>query len=191
MTLPTLFRSWNPPENPTFNCTIIEAARATSADPTLFEAIEIGEEYLKEKFVDGGLRCNNPVRYVLQEAQSTFPNRTVSCIVSLGTGTANVICMETPGAFQKLFHPNSLNVLRCIAEDCENTSEETARQPSMRDSYFRLAVCQGLQSILLTDCEKLGEVATHTEQYLRKHDVSQKVSRLVELLNAHTGTLDQ
>jgi len=192
MALPTLFRSWKPPDNPTFNCTIVEAARATTANPTLFKAIEIGEENLKEKFVDSSLRCNNPVRYVLQEARSSFPNRPMSCIVSLGTGTVNVIGLETPDTFQKLLPMKLLRVLRSMAEDCENTSEELANQsPNMRQIYFRLNVDHGLQDVSLAEWDKLADVKTHTDQYLQKYDVSQKVGRLIEVLNIHTGTLHQ
>src|SRR5258705_4764506 len=66
MAHPTLFRSWAASKNPTFDCTIVEAVRATSADPTLFKGIDIGQQNLKVRYLDGGLRCNNPVRYVLQ-----------------------------------------------------------------------------------------------------------------------------
>lgn len=161
--------------------------RATSAAPTLFKGIDIGEDNLKERFIDGGLRCNNPIRYVLQEAQSAFPNHHISCIVSLGTGTASVIGLEQPDAFQKLLPMKLLDVLKRIATDCENTSEETAKSADMRDIYFRLNVDQGLQGVSLAEWEKLADVKTHTTQYLQKHDVGQKVSRLVEILNTSEG----
>jgi len=187
---PTLFRSWRASKNPTFNCTVVEAVRATSADPTLFKGIDIGEKNLKERYLDGGLRCNNPVRYVLQEAQSVFPDRPISCIVSIGTGTANVISLQKSDTFRKLLPMKLIDVLKRIATDCENTSEETANQsPSMQNVYFRLNVDQGLQVVSLAEWERLGEVKTHTEQYLHRHDVNRKVSRLIEVLNKPRGML--
>ena len=58
------------------------------------QGIDIGEEILNEMYLDGGLRCNNPVRYVHQEVQSVFPGRPISCIVSIDMGTANVISLQ-------------------------------------------------------------------------------------------------
>jgi len=61
----------------------------------------------------------------------------------------------------------------------------------MRQIYFRLNVDHGLQNVSLAEWDKLADVKTHTMQYLLKHDVSQKVDRLVEILNGHAGTLHQ
>src|SRR5271154_3147452 len=63
--IPHLFRSYQAPKNQTFNCTIWEAARATSAAPTFFEQIVIGEPGSSLSYVDGGMGCNNPIAQVL------------------------------------------------------------------------------------------------------------------------------
>jgi len=49
---PFLFRTWIPAANQTYNCTIIEAARATTASPSFFKGIEFGEP-VKQKYLDG------------------------------------------------------------------------------------------------------------------------------------------
>src|ERR1700690_2286849 len=84
---PRIFRTYEVRSNQSYNCEIWEAARATSAAPTFFKRIRIGEKGLEEEFVDGGLGCNNPIRQVLEEAEIAFgPGRRIACIVSIGTG---------------------------------------------------------------------------------------------------------
>ena len=181
LTSPFLFRTWIPAANQTYNCTIVEAARATTAGPTFFKGIEFGEP-IRQRYVDGGLRCNNPVKHVIDEARSHFPDRFISCVISLGTGAASVIGLERPDAFQKLLPTNFIDILRAIATDCELSSEETARDSAQTFSYCRLNVDQGLQAVSLAEWEKREAVYLHTLQYLRKFDVGEKVDRLVKLL---------
>jgi len=70
-----------------------------------------------------------------------------------------------------------------MASDCEKLSEETARDAANQSfSYCRLNVDQGLQHVSLAEWEKLKDVQLHTLQYLQKHDVGQKVDRLVQVL---------
>ena len=181
-TFPSLFRSWTPAANKTYDCTIVEAARATSAAPTFFKAIEFGEP-IKQRYLDGGLGCNNPVKYVIDEAKSLFPNRPISCVISLGTGAADIIGLKQADTFQRLLPMNLIGVLKGIAADCEKRSEETARDAATQSFlYFRLNVDQGLQHVSLAEWEKLNDVQLHTSQYLLKHDVGQKVDRLVRML---------
>ena len=66
-------------------CTIWQAARATSAASTFFDPITIGPN--NQKFVDGGLRNNNPVNLVERESQNLWPNDD-RLILSIGTGDA-------------------------------------------------------------------------------------------------------
>ena len=73
--------------------TIIQACRATSAASTLFDPITIalgppGATY-EEKFIDGALGYNNPVRQLWTEAGDIWGGhleRKIDCLVSLGTG---------------------------------------------------------------------------------------------------------
>ena len=179
---PSLFRTWTPVANQTYNCTILEATRATSAAPTFFKGIEFGKP-IKQRYLDGGLGFNNPVKLVIQEAESLFPNCPISAVVSLGTGAANVIGLDRPDAFQKLLPTNLIGALKGIATDCEKTSEQTARELSSSSvSYYRLNVDQGLQGVSLAEWEKLEDVQLHTLQYLQKYEVGQRVDQLVQML---------
>ena len=66
------------------DCTIWEAARATSAAPTFFDAIEFGIPLVR--YGDAGTGYNNPAREALSEAHTIWPNLPIKCLVSIGTG---------------------------------------------------------------------------------------------------------
>ena len=186
MAHPTLFRSWEPSSNPTYNCSIVQAARATTAAPTFFKAIEFGHP-TAQRYLDGGMRCNNPVAYVVEEARSLYPGQAISCVLSLGTGTMRVIGLERPDAFQNMLPTNLIKVLRGIATDCDAQSEAMAKQlnqPDKPNSYFRLNVNEGLQNVSLAEWSRMNEVEIHTVQYLKTNEVGQKVDQVVELLNS-------
>ena len=120
-----------------------------------------------------------------EEARSLYPDRAISCVLSLGTGTTRVIGLEHPDAFQNMLPTNLISVLRGIAADCDKQSEAMAKQLNQRDepnSYFRLNVNEGLQNVSLAEWSKMAEVKTHTVQYLKTNDVGQKVDQVVELL---------
>jgi len=182
LTFPILYRSWTPPAHPTYNCTVVEACRATTADLRIFATIEIGEVWLKDTLIGGSLRCNNPVKYVWREAKSTFPDQTISCVVSIGAGIKGVLDVKRP------LDTTHFNILHDIATDCEITSDDIANQLSTTPGvYFRLNVDQGLQNVGSTQCEELAAVQVHTVQYLQFHAVDQKVARLVRVLVGPSG----
>ena len=117
---PRLFRTWEADKYPGYNCTIWEAGRATSAAPTFFKRIRIGDPGLQEELVDAGMGCNNPVRYLIEKAQREFGlAREVSCIVSIGTGMPKVAGFESPGLFQRALPLDLIKVLASMATDSE------------------------------------------------------------------------
>jgi predicted acylesterase/phospholipase RssA len=175
--IPHLFRTYRSREIPV-DCKIWEAARATSAVPTLFERIVMGRA---QPFIDGGLGRNNPSQLVLNEAQALFPNRRIGCLVSIGTGQLEVISLEEPGLF---------DTLKAIATDCEATHEALfgffAHSPN---TYFRLNVDQGMQGIELSEWEKLSNVEAHTMQYMKRKEVDEKLDLLVNAIRVPRAQL--
>src|SRR5208282_3348953 len=63
-------------------CSIIQAARATTATPTFFAPAPIGLNV----YIDGGIGYNNPAEQAILEARRIWPSRAIGCLVSLGTG---------------------------------------------------------------------------------------------------------
>jgi len=177
--IPVLFRTYQSHETH-LHCKIWEAARATSAAPTFFKCIEIGN---KQPFVDGGLGRNNPSRVVMDEAEAIFGACEIGCLVSIGTGQAEIINIKKPGFFQQILPTDVIKVLQAISTDCAATHEEMLRL--FRNSpniYFRLNVEQGMQGIKLSDWEKLANVEAHTTTYLRKNEVNEKLTLVVNTI---------
>jgi uncharacterized protein len=78
---PRVLKSWRAAEDERRDCYLWEAALATSAAPTYFPAVKIGERTL----IDGGVFANNPSAIALAEARIMWPDDDV-LLVSLGTG---------------------------------------------------------------------------------------------------------
>ncbi|KAF8251751.1 FabD/lysophospholipase-like protein, partial [Wilcoxina mikolae CBS 423.85] len=153
---PTIFRSYKVPRAD-INCKIWEAARATSAAPTFFKRIKIGEKNAQVHFVDAALGCNNPVRQVLNEAALACENVPVDCILSVGTGKPQTVGLPEPDAFQKLLPTKIIEVLKKLATDSDRVAEEMEQQyKNIPGIYFRLNVEQGMQGITLEEWKKLG-----------------------------------
>jgi len=169
MANPRRFRTYRVRANENANCKIWEAARATTAAPTFFKRIAIGDEgQAKEEFVDGGLACNNPANQVLDEARVIFGNnRPVRCLVSIGTGHPGTIGLAKPDAFQRILPTDLIQVLKKIATDCENTARELKRRFATAEKfYFRFNVAHGAEGILLEEWNKMGPLTEHTKAYM-------------------------
>ncbi len=181
---PRLFRTWEADKYPGYNCTIWEAARATSASPRFFKRICIGDSGLQEEFIDAGMGCNNPVRYLIVEAQREFGSaREVSCIVSIGTGKPKVAGFKAPSFFQRALPLDLVKVLASMATDTEaQASVMKARYQNCPSLYHRLNVERGLDEITLEEWEKLGEVKTHTMTYLGEDDINNDLDIIVKAL---------
>ncbi|KAG6884316.1 hypothetical protein C0992_006517, partial [Termitomyces sp. T32_za158] len=92
---PRLFRSYTLGANQGYNCTIVEAARATTANPGFFKPVLITEGGIQEAFIGGNLGFNNPSKLVLEEAESVFGHSTqVACFVSIGAGQLGPLSLQ-------------------------------------------------------------------------------------------------
>ncbi|KAF4672557.1 hypothetical protein FOL47_000392 [Perkinsus chesapeaki] len=86
---PFLFRNYNYPESNSSryqgdrNLPIYQCARATTAAPVYFAPVVLEDGRVIQ---DGALVANNPAHLALHEAARIFPNRSVDCLLSIGTG---------------------------------------------------------------------------------------------------------
>ncbi|KAG6874980.1 hypothetical protein C0992_005698, partial [Termitomyces sp. T32_za158] len=120
---PRLFRSYLVGANQGYNCTIVEAACATTATPGLFKHMVITDGSISETFIGGNLGFNNPSKLVLEEAESVFGHSAqVACLVSIGAGQLG------PLSLQHSDTKSMLNILGKIATNSEKAAEELMSQ---------------------------------------------------------------
>ncbi|KZT38064.1 hypothetical protein SISSUDRAFT_1062274 [Sistotremastrum suecicum HHB10207 ss-3] len=182
---PRMFYTYAAPKFPSTNCTIWEAARATIAEPTFAESIEIDVAApLKEGYVGSSTGNSNPIHQVLEQSALLHPFRDVGCVISIGAGKAGPISLPPPRTilgtiFTRMIRPAytlGTNLLHEMATDTDRAAEEISKRfGSAAGPYFRLTVEHGLQNIKLNEWEKLPDVTTHTQQYLRLAEADHKV----------------
>jgi len=182
--VPSLFRTYISPRHSNYDCTIVEAIRATTAEEPFFLSINIGAANVKETFIHVGSHIANPIKAVFEEAELIFPGRAISCMVSIGSGLQGIT------GFKTMSTTEHARVLKDVMNDSERTSEEVAKKLSDKDTFYcRLNIDSGLEDIGFGDWERLGDVKTHTGKYLEKYDVSKMVSKAVQALNRRAGAL--
>ncbi len=127
---------------------------------------------------------------VLDEAFAQFGARQIGCLVSVGTGQAEVIGIKKPWLFQQIIPTDVIDALKAITTDCEATHGEMSRRfTNLPNTYFRLNVEQGMQGMELSKWEKLGNVEAHTVQYMRGNEVDEKLALLVNAIRVPRALL--
>ena len=175
-------RTYISSEDPGVDCMIWEAACATSAAPAFFKGMKIGSQI----YIDGGMGLNNPIQCLLKETMQVYPNHHLSCIISIGTGKGDTIALPKPSFLQRNFIPTDvIKAIQGIATDCEKEHEQVMhRFTNASNVYFRFNVEQGMQSVSLSDWEKLANVEAHTYNYLGLEQVMGNLSAAVDALHA-------
>jgi len=69
----------------------IDAVRASTATPGIFEKVNLGGN----EHIDGGIGMNNPSYIAFNEIKHFFPNSKINAFVSLGTGKSDHTLFET------------------------------------------------------------------------------------------------
>lgn len=148
-----------------YDCTVVEAARATTAAPLFFEPVTL--EASGATFVDGAVRANNPIQLVVDEAERLWPKRPFGCVVSVGTGWKNV----SPIATSRPRLHKILKTLTEISTGPNTKAREFAKtklgtQLQKGEKYFRFFVPQGLEGISLADWKRFPWMEAMTMPYL-------------------------
>jgi hypothetical protein len=122
---------------PADSCLIWQAARATSAAPSYFNSIQIGQmEYL-----DGGFGLNNPSQKVFYEVSQVHRNihEANALTVSIGTGISR-FSRSKPGFLRRPI--GWLNGAKKVSTDCEQHHQSMLQETvnGRRHGYHRLNV---------------------------------------------------
>ena len=120
--IPELFRTYSSlDEDPIVeDCTIWQAARATTAAPTFFKPAIIGNQ----TFIDGGMAHNNPTSLALREVARVFPNARLAYVLSFGTGKTGTISIPNKRCLIQCMLPlDVITAIEKIATECESVHE--------------------------------------------------------------------
>jgi hypothetical protein len=181
-------------------CTILEAARATSAAPTYFPEMKIG----RDCYVDGGIGSNNPAGEAIREARRIWKDRKIGCLMSIGTGLMEPIAGATRtkeqfgsifGGILKGIAPLTAEKLSVaeyctqVASSCQMVHYELMQTEAVlkqnkgaRPRYYRFNVTAGMANIGLQEAHKMDKISQVTDAYLSEPEMTEVISDCVELL---------
>lgn len=190
---PVLFRSYCREGFSADKCTIWEAGRATSAAPSFFKPVLIGQPGAAQEYIDGGLKHNNPCCLAKHEAENIWQNVKRFIIVSIGTGRLDPVHTTSPdgdkkhsilGTMKGLFTNRTVvrgaKAMAHIADVCVKlcTSSEHAHETMLREAttrdldkrfpYYRFNVERGMEDIGLQEWSKSKLLVASTTRYMRE-----------------------
>jgi hypothetical protein len=178
------FRSYEVREGPTFNCPIWQAAYAALAYPGTMAPVKIGDSLVEQICISGEIGWSNPAQEVVKEFEANWPRQKLACLVSIGPGHDGPVRIDTEdiaGTFDV--------AIERVATDRERMAQDIAYRFHGRNIYFRLNVERGLQQ----DNEQtmtLGDIETHTRNYLCSPSVTESVNKLIDTLLRTTDPLE-
>src|ERR1700722_14717226 len=160
---PTLFKTYDRSES-LKDCMIWQVVRATSAATTFFKSIKCGRDEIE--FIDAGFGYNNPCGVLLDEAQRTFPDCELGCVLSIGTGLSDVVQIKDS-------RRSILNALKNMASSSKKVANRLKDQFEDRrfgdgPIYYRFNVPRGLEDISLSDWNETSTISAHTRNYLEE-----------------------
>ncbi|KAE8357463.1 acyl transferase/acyl hydrolase/lysophospholipase [Aspergillus caelatus] len=159
-------------------CTISQAARATSAAPFYFPEARIGHN----KFWDGGLTNNNPIDEVYDEKHLLFPDRGLNCVVSLGTGKCAKM-MRSKNILAR--HPAVSKGGRILANVTNVEAKHRRFEQRMvidHVQYFRFDPSTMGDDINLADVKQLVKLENYATTYLDTPPISALIQWCAQLL---------
>jgi hypothetical protein len=168
------------PTEENYDCHIWEAASATAAAPMYSKIVKFRKQ--GEKWCDGGLRRNNPIREVIAEAgrEKSLNKKKIGCIVSLGTSVPKISEVSSNLASFLKGCVDIMTNSKDIADDF--AADELGKELCNSSRYFRFSVPQGMQELELDDYKETEKMRALTTDYLRKLGSGNEVGRCAQSL---------
>jgi hypothetical protein len=172
------------------NCTVWEAARATSAMPDIFRPIDITESnMISDIFRESIESCygnSNPTEKLLEEANRVYgSNRRVRCVLSIGTGLVARADMISPYEWNH-GPPSIAGIVGKIQWECEQTHEcftwHNLAQDAQNKFYFRLNPERWAEDAELQDWNQIFRLDAAVGHQLAREPMKTEVGKLADLL---------
>ncbi|KAH8834897.1 hypothetical protein DL96DRAFT_1701914 [Flagelloscypha sp. PMI_526] len=172
---PTVFRGYRS-RTPSPDCTLVDALRATLADPSFFSGVTFGQPVPQTYIAATGYP--NPIETLLQDVEATFRSNSIATILSIGSGRQDPIAIDGPTDF-----PQAMIKLASSAQaTSERISDRFSHYP---EAYYRFDV-DNLQP-LATSSPASVEAASHA--YLAQATVSKQRDALILLMVSGPSTV--
>jgi hypothetical protein len=158
-----------------FNCPIWQAAYAALAYPDTVAPVSIGEPLIEQICISGEIGWTNPIQEVIKEFENKWFRQKLACLASIGAGNDGPVRIDTEdiaGTFE-------LAIERVVTAR-ERIAQDIAYRFHGRNMYFRLNVERGLQQG--NKQIALGDIETHTRNYLCSPGVTESVDKLIGTL---------
>ncbi|KAF1979185.1 FabD/lysophospholipase-like protein, partial [Bimuria novae-zelandiae CBS 107.79] len=136
-----------------YECSIWEAARATSAAPPYFGPVTFRGANAAT-FVDGAVRANNPINLVMRDARNVWSTQIIGCVLSIGTGKVHIKGLIEKNA--KLH--DIVKTMVKMASDAEATARSfkmSEKELAAAGIYHRFNVEHGMGEVELSDTSKV------------------------------------
>lgn len=148
-----------------YDCSVWEAARATSAAPACFGPIRLRGTNAAT-FIDGGVRANNPIELVMKEARDIWNSRTIGCVLSIGTGRVHIKAFKDNAKLHQI-----VKTMTKIATDADAIARRFRTSGEGKDladagKYYRFNVEHGMEEVDLCDTSKIQHMKDFTEPYV-------------------------
>lgn len=184
----TCIRTYRVSANQGPDCTIVEAARATTATPGVFKRAQINEHGVVVYYVGGGLECNNPTDKLLTDISLVFPDRPIACVVSIGCGQLHSGNVPDTKMYDAFLPSKLLPVMQTIATDCERTHQDLAHRFGHTEGvYFRFNTEHGVQDINQCDTTMLSKMQAHAQAYLQDVSVNTSMNSAARAASLRNG----
>lgn len=131
---------------------------------------------MAENFISASHKYTNPTYQLTDEAIAAFrnPERSVACIVNLGTGHPGPSTMSSM----------NLAEMTSLAGDAERVAEEFRRRcGSQQEIFYRLSMVHCASNLDSSRPHHLSEVVTHCKSYLATFAVKDILTRVVNSLH--------
>jgi hypothetical protein len=144
--------------------------------------VKVGDNLIEQFCISGEIGWSNPTQEVVKEFEANWPQQKLACLASIGPGHEDPVQIDT----QDIAGTLDLAIGR-VATDRERIAQDIAYRFHGRNMYFRLNVERGLQQD--KKHVTLGDIETHTRNYLCSPGVTESVDKLTDTLLRTTDPL--
>jgi len=149
--MPTLFKTYSM-DHSLGDCKIWEVAQATSASEELYDSVRCGTAQIN--FTAASSVCNNLCQTVISEACNVYPDCSVGCVLSVGTGSRTSEWLSRTSTSHPI-QPSGLGD-KVVGKDHKS---------------FRFDGSVALQDIGFLDMTKWAECRAHTTAYIEANRI--------------------